>query len=136
MAGEKRYVEVLLPLKLKERLTYRLPEGWTAEAGCWVQVPLRGHPALGIVTGVSDHAPVGKPLSAIGEVEALPDAPGVGTAELAFWQMVADYYLCTPGEVFRAACNVGLQRQILQAGKPRHKARKRKPPKTEKPNRR
>ena len=126
MAGEKRYVEVLLPLKLKERLTYRLPEGWTAEAGCWVQVPLRGHPALGIVTGVSDHAPVGKPLAAIGEVEALPDAPGVGAAELAFWQMVADYYLCTPGEVFRAACNVGLQRQILQAGKPRHKARKKK----------
>ncbi|MBO4535884.1 MAG: hypothetical protein J5702_01635, partial [Bacteroidales bacterium] len=75
MAEEKRYVEVLLPLKLKETLTYRLPEGWMAEAGTWVQVPLRGHPALGIVTAVHGNAPVGVPLSAIGVVEGLPEAP-------------------------------------------------------------
>ena len=124
MAEEKRYVEVLLPLKLKETLTYRLPAGWMAEAGTWVQVPLRGHPALGVVTAVHGSAPVGLPLSAIGVVEAVPEAPGVGADELAFWQTLADYYLCTPGEVFRAAYNAGLQRAVLNAGTPRRKARR------------
>ena len=124
MAEEKRYVEVLLPLKLKETLTYRLPAGWMAEAGTWVQVPLRGHPALGVVTAVHGSAPVGLPLSAIGVVEAVPEAPGVGVDELAFWQTLADYYLCTPGEVFRAAYNAGLQRAVLNAGTPRRKARR------------
>ena len=42
MAVEKRYVEVLLPLKLKDTMSYRLPQRWTVEAGSWVQVPLRG----------------------------------------------------------------------------------------------
>ncbi len=118
MAEEKRYVEVLLPLKLKRTLTYRLPDGWTAAPGAWVQVPLRGHTALGVVTGICGSAPAGVPLSTIGEVTALVDKPGVGVAETAFWQDIADYYLCTPGEVFKAAYNAGLQRAVLQPDKP------------------
>ena len=114
MAVEKRYVEVLLPLKLKDALTYRLPEGWTVEPGAWVQVPLRGHLVLGIVERVCDSAPKGVSLSAIGEVAALVDKPAVSQDELTFWHAVADYYLCTPGEVFKAAYNAGLQRALLQ----------------------
>ena len=64
MAVEKRYVEVLLPLKLKDALTYRLPEAMAAgesadgiRPGTWVEVPLRGHPALGVVLAILDSAP-------------------------------------------------------------------------------
>ena len=128
--GEKRYVEVLLPLKLKKTLTYKVPEGErTVEdggrvgPGSWVQVPLRGHPALGVVVRVCDRAPVGVNLSAIETVTAWIDKPGASAAEMAFWHAVADYYLCTDGEVFKAACNAGLQRMILQKDKPA-KARK------------
>ena len=66
MAVEKRYVEVLLPLKLKDALTYRLPEGLAdgVSTGMWVEVPLRGHPALGVVLEVRDSAPIGVNLSA------------------------------------------------------------------------
>ena len=124
MDGEMRYVEVLLPLKLKDVLTYRLPEGWTAEVGSWVQVPLRGHPALGVVVAAHPDAPAGIPLSSIGTVEALPPVPGVSSEERAFWYALADYYLCTPGEVFRAAYNAGLQRAVLRAGTRRKKAGK------------
>ena len=124
MAVETRYVEVLLPLKLKDALTYRLPEGWSALVGDWVQVPLRGHLALGVVLRVSDSAPVGVNLSAIAEVAARVEKPPVSGEELAFWHAVADYYLCTPGEVFKAAYNAGLQRAMLQPeAPPRRKKR-------------
>lgn len=124
MAEEKRYVEVLLPLKLKEALTYRLPAGWEADAGTWVQVPLRGHPALGVVLEVRDSAPVGVNLSAIEPVDALLAAPPATPAELALWRAVADYYLCTPGEVFKAAYNAGLQKLMLNPPKPRSSKKK------------
>ena len=71
MAVEKRYVEVLLPLKLKEALTYRLPEGWQAEVGAWVQVPLRGHLALGVVERICDSAPKGVPLSSLEDISSV-----------------------------------------------------------------
>ncbi len=128
MAQEKRYVEVLLPLKMKEPLTYRLPSGWEADAGTWVQVPLRGHPALGVVTEVRDSAPAGVNLSSIEPVAALPDHPAVTPEELSFWQSVADYYMCTAGEVFRAACNLGMQRAILRPAPPRKRKEKKVQP--------
>lgn len=137
MAVEKRYVEVLLPLKLRNPLTYRLPDALSAAAGTdeglavgtgtWVQVPLRGHPALGVVLQVRDSAPVGVNLSSIESVTALPDKPAASAEELAFWNDVADYYLCTPGEVFKAAYNSGLQRLMLQADKLKKKRAQRKP---------
>ena len=114
MAVENRYVEVLLPLRLHDTLTYRLPEGLTAGAGTWVQVKLRGHNMLGVVESVSDSAPKGISLSQIGEVSAIIDCPAAGEAELSFWHALADYYLCTPGEVFKAAVNTGMQRLMLQ----------------------
>ena len=119
MAVEKRYVEVLLPLKLKDALTYRLPAGWEAGAGTWVQVPLRGHPALGVVLEVRDSAPAGVNLSGIEPVEAVLEAPAAAPNERALWQAVAEYYLCTPGEVFKAAYNAGLQKLMLNPPKPR-----------------
>ena len=132
MAVEKRYVEVLLPLKLKDTLSYRLPQGWQVEEGSWVQVPLRGHPALGVVLRVSDSAPVGVNLSGIEAVEAVLDIPAATPVERTFWQAVADYYLCTPGEVLKAACNAGIQKQMLQPPKPK-KNPKKKPQEAETP---
>ena len=123
---EKRYVEVLLPLKLDKTLTYRLPDRVNVGTGTWVQVPLRGHPALGVVLQVRDSAPVGVNLSAIETVTAVLDKPAATATELAFWHDVADYYLCTPGEVFKAAYNAGLQRMMLQADKPDRKRSRRK----------
>lgn len=119
MAVEKRYVDVLLPLKLRDTLSYRLPDHCAVVPGSWVQVPLRGHLALGVVLQVRDSAPVGVSLSTLESVAAVLDIPAAGPAERGLWQAVADYYLCTPGEVLKAACNAGLQRQMLQTPKSR-----------------
>jgi primosomal protein N' (replication factor Y) len=67
---------------------------------------------------------VGVNLSGIGTVAARVDKPSVSAAELAFWYQIADYYLCTPGEVFKAACNAGLQKAILQPDKAARTKRK------------
>ncbi|MBR5019041.1 MAG: primosomal protein N' [Bacteroidales bacterium] len=123
---EKRYVEVLLPLKLDKTLTYRLPDGVSVGTGSWVQVPLRGHPALGVVLQVRDRAPIGVNLSAIETVTSVLDKPAATAEELAFWQDIADYYLCTPGEVFKAAYNAGLQRMMLQPDRAVKKRSRRK----------
>ena len=128
---EKRYVEVLLPLKLDKTLTYRLPDGVSVGIGVWVQVPLRGHPVLGVVLQVRDSAPVGVNLSTIGSVTAVLDKPAATEAERAFWLDVADYYLCTPGEVFKAAYNAGLQRMMLQTDRPDKKRSRRRAGKSE-----
>ncbi len=124
MAVEKRYVEVLLPLKLMDSLSYRLPQGWTVEEGSWVQVPLRGHPALGVVLQIRDSAPVGVNLSGIEEVEAMLDIPAATAEERNFWLSLAGYYLCTPGEVLKAAFNAGIQKQMLQPNQPRKRPKK------------
>ena len=124
MAAETRYAEVLLPLKLRNTLTYRLRDGQSVEAGSWVQVPLRGHPQLGVVEKVLDRAPVGVNLSAIAPVDAVLDKPSATAIEMEMWHAVADYYLCTPGEVFKAACNAGLQRLMLRPDKPKKKSKK------------
>ena len=121
MAVVMRYVDVILPLKLSGGLTYRLPAGMEAGVGSWVQVPLRGHPALGVVQRVCDSAPSGVNLSLIEEVTAVPDKPAAASWELEFWRSLSDYYLCTPGEVFKAAYNAGLQRMMLREESPKRR---------------
>lgn len=132
MAEVMRYVEVLLPLKLKDTLTYRLPGDPDAVVGIgsWVKVTLRGHAMPGIVVGISDRAPAGIALSAIAEAEPLPDQAAVTADELALWRAVADYYLCTSGEVCKAAWNTALQKQLLLPAKPLKTKRKTKTRKT------
>ena len=123
-AVEMRYVDVILPLKLRNPLTYRLRKGMEPVVGAWVKVPLRGHSALGVAVCLRDSAPSGINLSKMEEVEELPDKPAVSTEELKFWESIADYYLCTVGEVFKAACNAGLQKQLLRPEKSRRHKKK------------
>lgn len=118
MAGEKRYVEVLLPLKLRSTLTYRVPDSFMDEVceGCWVTVPLRGNAMPGVVVRVLGKAPADLRLAEVQDLSGvLAGLPGVGHQELEFWHILADYYLCTPGEVFKAAYNSGIQRAIVSA---------------------
>lgn len=61
----------------------------------------------GIVESVHSDAPQGyevKPLMAI-----LDSSPIVRYPQLKLWRWIADYYLCSPGEVFKAAVPTGLK---------------------------
>ena len=113
--ADAKFIQVLLPLKLDWEPYYALPEGTTAQVGDAVEVTLSGHRYTGIVTAVDAKPAEGldvKPANAISPLAS------IGKDVLAFWRTLADYYLCTPGEVYKAA--------ILQAKTKPVKPRKKK----------
>ncbi len=108
-ASVERYVDVILPLDTPP-LTFLLPEPWVdrVEVGSRVLVPLGARKFYtGIVWRVHDRKPAVKRLRAIAEVT---DATPVVTPEqLRLWMWMADYYLCSPGVVMRAALPAALK---------------------------
>ena len=104
------YAEVLLPLPLTGFFTYKVPD-MMAEAirpGCRVVVPFgRTKSYTGIVAGLTPRRPEGfetKEISQLLDSESIVRHP-----QMKFWEWIADYYLCSTGEVFRAAVPAGLK---------------------------
>lgn len=104
------YAEVLLPLPLTGFFTYKVPD-MMAEAirpGCRVVVPFgRTKFYTGIVTGLTPRRPEGFETKEISQL--LDSEPIVRHPQMKFWEWIADYYLCSQGEVFRAAVPAGLK---------------------------
>jgi len=97
------FVDVILPFALEKNYTYAVPEELsTAIAqGMRVEVPFRNKSYTGIVAKVHHIQPVGY---APKEVIALPDHLHiVNKVQLEFWQWMAEYYMCSTGDVMNAA---------------------------------
>lgn len=107
MEDGKIYVDVLLPLKLRGFLSYCVEacDAPGVEVGTWVKVNVRGRISTGIVAAIQKKIPENLNESRIKPVEQVLDCPRVGPEEIKFWEAVAQYYLCTPGEVFKAVHN-------------------------------
>ncbi len=105
------YAQVILPLPLHGLFTYIVPDSLAGkiEAGSRVTVPFgKKH----FYTGVVESVGTVKPADALNlkEIAAAPDErPVVRPSQMRFWHWVADYYLCTVGEVFKAALPSGLK---------------------------
>lgn len=98
---KRRYILVLLPLKIEWEPCY-----WTEEEGLSigdrVVIELNGKELEGIVSR-TDVEPQTAP-SKIRQVKKwLKDDGRVGRNLVRFWKSLADYYLCTGGEVLKAA---------------------------------
>lgn len=107
----ERYIDVILPLPLPGgSLTYSLPAEWadSVRPGCRVVVPLgRKKYYTGIVERLHGERPEGY---AVKEASALLDArPLLLPRQFELWRWLADYYLCTPGDVYKAALPSGLK---------------------------
>ncbi|MEI3156786.1 MAG: primosomal protein N' [Muribaculaceae bacterium] len=104
------YAEVLLPLPLTGFFTYKVPD-MMAEAirpGCRVVVPFgRTKFYTGIVAGLTPRRPEGFETKEISQL--LDSEPIVRHPQMKFWEWIADYYLCSAGEVYRAAVPAGLK---------------------------
>ena len=106
----QQFAEVLLPLAVQGTFTYSIPAELQGQVrvGCRVLVPFgRKKIYTAIVTLTHDREPKGyrvKPLLSL-----LDDGPIVRHPQLKFWQWISDYYLCTMGEVFKAAVPSGLK---------------------------
>ena len=105
------FIQVILPLRLEWEPWYSLED---AAVGDRVSVSLAGRAYTGVVSAV-DVVPDPS-------VKVLPatrlDLPPVQEKEIAFWRALASYYLCTVGEVYKAAYP-----EIIRKGKEREPAR-------------
>lgn len=107
------YAEVIVPVPLHTPFSYSVPEPMrdAIAIGSRVIVPFgRKKFYTAVVTALTDTPPQGVELK---EIERLLDCDGavptVTRTQLRLWQWVADYYMCSPGEVMRAALPAGLK---------------------------
>lgn len=104
------FAEVLLPVPIYGTFTYRVPADMqeSLRVGHRVIVPFgRRKSYTGIVAALTPVEPRGYEIKDI--TIKIDDAPIVRHPQMKFWQWVADYYLCTPGEVMKAAVPAGLK---------------------------
>ncbi|MBR4134654.1 MAG: hypothetical protein IKU04_09055, partial [Bacteroidales bacterium] len=97
---EAQYIKVILPLKLAWEPCYRISE--EVRTGIRVSVRFAGRRYIGVVseTGVTPEVAPDRVL-AVDAVERHMEP--VGEKELELWHFMADYYLCTIGEVYKMA---------------------------------
>ena len=109
MPDMPKYADVIVPLPLQEAFTYAVPP----ECQPKIQVGQRVIVPFGIrkfytaiVLRLHDDTPPypTKPIS-----EVLDTEPIVLPKQLQLWKWVSDYYLCSMGDVFKAALPSGLK---------------------------
>lgn len=103
------FVDIIIPVPIPQLFTYSLPEGMVGECvtGMRVVVPFgRKKFYSGIVAAIHSNVPDYETK----EVMSLLDThPVVLDRQLEFWAWMAEYYQCSPGEVYKAALPSGLK---------------------------
>jgi len=97
------WAEVILPLAIPLAYTYQVPPGMEGKAlpGCRAEVVFgKQKKYAAIIRQIINSAPPyeTKPL-----LNILDDEPIICPEQLALWNWIADYYMCTEGEVMTAA---------------------------------
>ena len=98
------FIDVLLPIPLERNFTYSVTpeEKQLLEPGMRVAVPFgKSKLYTGIVLGIHQRAPEAYQAKDIYRI--LDEEPLVSSAQLEHWNWIAQYYMCTMGEVFRSA---------------------------------
>lgn len=104
------FAEILLPVPISGTFTYSVPESMTERisVGHRVIVPFgRRKYYTGIVSALTPVEPKGYDVKEISQL--IDERPIVRHPQLKHWQWIADYYLCSPGDVYRAAVPAGLK---------------------------
>ena len=98
------FADVILPLPLPKLYTYRIPFEMNDEVliGARVIVQFGSKRVLScIVADIHDQAPADYQAKYI--LDVLDDTPIVTVPQLKLFKWIADYYMCTLGEVINAA---------------------------------
>ena len=104
----RRYASVILPVRYSGEISYFLPEIFAATVGSRVKVDLAGKIYSGVVSKIlpqeeiPTHTPDGKEIQ-YKPILAVEEVPPVLPTEILLWERVAQYYMCTTGEVYKAA---------------------------------
>lgn len=97
------FAEIIIPLYLPQNYTWSVPDEWAdvVQPGIRVEVALRNKKYTGIVKRLFHEPPKGfepKPV-----LNIIDEEPLIFAEQLKIWQWIADYYMCTEGEVMQAA---------------------------------
>ena len=99
-----RYADIILPVAVKGRFTYSIPDGLKGPLvpGSRVLVQFGSRKLYsGIVARLHNDKP---DIGTVRPVIELPDpVPVVNEKQLKFWKWMSDYYMCPEGEVMNAA---------------------------------
>ncbi|TAL76876.1 MAG: primosomal protein N', partial [Bacteroidetes bacterium] len=98
------FADIILPLAVRGRFTYRIPEDILEkiQPGVRVTVPFGGKNLYaGIVSSLHQNAPSVKNVKTI--IEVLDIIPLISEKQLKLWHWISEYYLCGEGEVMKAA---------------------------------
>ncbi|HUX85123.1 MAG TPA: DEAD/DEAH box helicase, partial [Chitinophagaceae bacterium] len=99
-----KFAEIILPLALPRNYTYHVPAEWESRVrpGVRVTVQFGAHKKYAaIVKSLSEKAPEGYRTKPV--LQILDEEPILYDTQLRFWQWLAQYYMCTEGEVMNAA---------------------------------
>ncbi len=97
------FADIILPIPF-DSFTYLVPSDMETRVmrGCRVVVPLgKNKIYTGVVLNTHNNTPKGVEVKAI--IEVLDDHPVVNEQQFAFWQWIANYYICPLGDVMKAA---------------------------------
>jgi len=100
--SEILYAEVIIPLALPKNYTWTVPEHLQQKIhpGSRVEVQLKNKKYSGIVKSTHTNTP---PFTPRDILNLLDEEPLIYPQQLQLWQWVADYYMCSEGEVMQAA---------------------------------
>ncbi|WNH09835.1 primosomal protein N' [Thalassobellus suaedae] len=102
------FIDVIIPIPLKKLFTYGITasEAEFLKAGMRVAVPFgKSKIYTGIVFSIHNDAPTAYEAKDIQQI--LDETPIVNAKQLQLWQWIANYYMCTLGDVMRAALPSG-----------------------------
>lgn len=96
------YIDVIVPLPLAGVFTYSVPSGENIKIGCRVIIQFgKKKYYTGIIYKIHDTFQTETEIKEI--VSVLDDKPIILPSQLEFWSWISTYYMCTLGEVMKAA---------------------------------
>ncbi|HAQ18084.1 MAG TPA: primosomal protein N' [Prolixibacteraceae bacterium] len=111
MIDEVLFADVILPLPIDYRFTYRVPASFQVRIKTGVRVIVQfGKRKFfsALVYKLHQNRPVGD--FEIKDIDAILDEePIISEKQLVLWEWIANYYCCTLGEVYKAALPSGLK---------------------------
>lgn len=110
MLKELKYADIIVPLAVPQYYTYKIPNELadTIKVGSRVTIPLgKRRIYTGIIRKIHNEPP---DIPEIREIISMLDFnPIINPTQLIFWEWLSDYYMCTTGEVMKAALPSGLK---------------------------
>lgn len=110
MEEKSWYADVILPFPIKSLFTYKIPGELTSKAQPGVRAIVQfGKKKIysALIRKMHQNQPVGYPVKEIENI--LDPEPLISKIQFSFWEWIAEYYMCSVGEVMRAAIPSGLK---------------------------